>query len=276
MNQYRFVAGVIATLLTWLAILDHWDLWAACVWHITLFAGGLVYVARRWWPLVWQIQTERQATEPVRLAEIWPFQWRIALSWCCGYFVFSLFNPVMLYFHGRAAAGRMGMTRQAVEAVAALATAWTQTKVPQFGILIRGRRFGELDRLFRLATLQGLGVCVAGGLGAVAVVAALKEWSPLGGRFLDLPSLSLLIVGGTANYLITSMAFYLRAHKREPYMGLSAATALIVGSLVVGFGALYGALGAILGYTCVVLCFTLPAAAWIFFRRRREWHRPDL
>ena len=273
-NQYRFIAGIVATLLTWLAILDRWELWAACVWHLTMFAAGLVYVARRWWPLVWQIQTERLATEPVKLAEIWPFQWRIAVSWCCGYFVFSLFNPVMWYFHGAASAGRMGMTRQAVDAVASLATAWTQTKVPQFGMLIKDRRFAELDRLFRLSTLQGLGVCVAGGMAALALVAGLKMLSPLGSRFLDLTSLSLLIVGGTANYLITSMAFYLRAHKQEPYMGLSAVTALIVASLVVGLGALYGPLGAVLGYTSVVLCLTLPGAAWIFVKRRREWHQP--
>ena len=42
--------------------------------------------------------------------EIFPFQWRIALSWMSGYFIFQLFNPVLFAFSGAEAAGHMGMT----------------------------------------------------------------------------------------------------------------------------------------------------------------------
>jgi hypothetical protein len=27
--------------------------------------------------------------------EVWPFQWRIAISYACGFFIFQLFNPVL-------------------------------------------------------------------------------------------------------------------------------------------------------------------------------------
>ena len=43
-------------------------------------------------------------------SEVWHFQWRIAVSWLCGYFIFQLYNPVLFAFHGAVVAGQMGMS----------------------------------------------------------------------------------------------------------------------------------------------------------------------
>ena len=42
--------------------------------------------------------------------EIFPYQWKIALSWISGYFIFQLFNPVLFATEGAVVAGQMGMT----------------------------------------------------------------------------------------------------------------------------------------------------------------------
>ncbi len=42
--------------------------------------------------------------------EVWPFQWKIAVSWFCGYFIFWLFNPVLFAYRGPVEAGQMGMS----------------------------------------------------------------------------------------------------------------------------------------------------------------------
>jgi len=35
------------------------------------------------------------------MKEVWPFQWRIAVSWLSGYFIFQLYNPVLFAYRGR-------------------------------------------------------------------------------------------------------------------------------------------------------------------------------
>lgn len=63
--------------------------------------------------------------------EILPYQWRIAVSWISGYFIFQLFNPVLFATEGPIVAGQMGMTMQALNALQALTLAWINTKSPQ-------------------------------------------------------------------------------------------------------------------------------------------------
>ena len=39
--------------------------------------------------------------------EIWPFQWKIAVSWICSYFSIQIFTPVLFAYRGPAEAGRL-------------------------------------------------------------------------------------------------------------------------------------------------------------------------
>jgi len=43
------------------------------------------------------------------LKEIFPYQWRIAVSWLAGYFVFYLLSPITFYFYGAEEAGKIGL-----------------------------------------------------------------------------------------------------------------------------------------------------------------------
>jgi len=61
--------------------------------------------------------------------EIWPFQWRIAISWISGYFVYQTFNPFLFAFKGPVAAGKMGMSLSFANAVMVIAMAWCRQKM---------------------------------------------------------------------------------------------------------------------------------------------------
>ena len=80
--------------------------------------------------------------------EIFPMQWKIAISWVGGYFIFQLFNPVLFATEGPIVAGQMGMTLSILNAVLALSYAWVSTKVPVFSGFIARREFFKLDKLF--------------------------------------------------------------------------------------------------------------------------------
>ena len=58
---------------------------------------------------LWRIlyNFEREATDTISyMKEIFPNQWKIALSWVSGYFIFHFFNPV-LFAEGPVVAGQM-------------------------------------------------------------------------------------------------------------------------------------------------------------------------
>src|SRR5579872_4221130 len=80
--------------------------------------------------------------------EVWPFQWRIAVSWFCGYFIFWLFNPVLFAYRGPVEAGQMGMSLSLANAILNIAISWISTKSAPFGTLIARKEYQQLDRIF--------------------------------------------------------------------------------------------------------------------------------
>ena len=100
--------------------------------------------------------------------EVWPFQWRIAVSWLCGYFLFWIFNPVLFAFRGPVEAGKMGMSLSLANAIQAIAVSWVSTKSAPFGTLIARKEYRRLDQTFFQALRQSFAVSLAGCSGSLA------------------------------------------------------------------------------------------------------------
>src|SRR5205823_930187 len=118
--------------------------------------------------------------------ELWPMQWRIALSWMSGYFIFSLVIPVMFSVRGAVAAGQMGMTVTLANSLVAVSLTWALRRQPMFGILVARREYQKLDVLYRHTLLLTLGVAVLG-MGTIygVLIGLRKLHHPLAQRFLE-------------------------------------------------------------------------------------------
>jgi O-antigen/teichoic acid export membrane protein len=211
--------------------------------------------------------------------EVWPFQWRIALSWLSGYFIFQLFNPFMFAFHGAVAAGRMGMSLSIMAALSTAAVAWVGTKAAPFGSLIARGEYDALDQQFFRSLRQSTILIVLAGLGFWATAFYLHSMNyVLGQRLLPPLPLFLLILSAIINHVVTAEAIYLRAHKQEPFLWISVVSGCLVGFSSYFLGKQYGATGMMLGYLTVTSVVGLGAGTWIFINKRQLWHserKPD-
>lgn len=206
--------------------------------------------------------------------DIWPFQWKIAVSWISGYFVFKIFNPLLFRFHGPVAAGQMGLSIVIMDTIAAIALAWITTKTAPFGSLIAKREFAELDRRFFPCLWQSLAVVVIGG-----AAFWMGDWClfhlhhALSHRLLPPIPLAMLICGTIVMHIIGSEAVYLRSHKQEPFLWLSLTMGILIAFFSVLLGRPYAATGMMGAYFGVNLLIGLTGGTWIFQRKRHEWHR---
>ncbi|HEU4886438.1 MAG TPA: hypothetical protein VFV49_01030 [Thermoanaerobaculia bacterium] len=205
--------------------------------------------------------------------EVWPFQWRIAVSWISSYFTFHLFIPVLFNLRGPADAGRMGMSLTLASAVFVVATSLLTTKIPRFGELIARRDFAELDAHFFPAMGRSFGVMALGAAALLGGTYLLREighrWSE---RLLDPLPFALLLATLLINTLFFAEAVYLRAHKQEPLLGIFIASGIAVAACTLILGRMYGATGMMLGYFITTLVISLGGGTWVFMRKRREWH----
>jgi O-antigen/teichoic acid export membrane protein len=205
--------------------------------------------------------------------EVWPFQWRVAVSWISSYFTFHLFIPVLFSSSGPAAAGQMGMSLTLGSAVFVVATSFLSTKMPRFGELIARRDFVGLDAYFFPAMWRAFGVMTLGAtalLGGTFVLRAIgHKWSE---RFLDPIPFALLLATMLINTICFAEAVYLRAHKQEPLLAIFIASGIAVAACTLILGRTYGATGMMLGYFFTTLVISLGGGTWIFVQKRREWH----
>lgn len=209
--------------------------------------------------------------------EIFPYQWRIALSWISGYFIFQLFNPVLFATEGAIVAGQMGMTMAALNGLQALTQSWINTKVPCFSGLIAQKKYHELDCLFGKTMRQMMFVGSFLLLVFIAFVYII-QWTGfglfgmnIGNRFLPIIPLVLMAWAVFTMFPINCWATYLRCHKREPLM----INSIVVGSLccvsTLTLGKNYGLYGITIGFAAL----RFVSLIWIYSiykYKKVEWH----
>jgi hypothetical protein len=261
---------VIQSVAIWLALTMGADLYCGGISMLVAVLLGVVLLLR--WRGFWADLREGVAEQVVSWrGEIWPYQWRIGVSWISGYLIFNMLTPVLFYFHGAELAGQMGMTWQLVNVLNAVAVSWSMSKGPRYGVLISEKRFEELDRLFRWTTAQAVGVAIAGAVALWAGLLWLRMHFAVGDGFLSVDCAAVLLLATVTNQIVFSQAVYLRAHKREPFLMLSVIGGLLTGLAIVLFGRAHGAWGACVGYSAVQVG-ALPFATLIWQACQKKWH----
>ncbi len=231
------------------------------------------------WLWYWQrgffkalLRSKVKAAEVDWKTEIWPFQWKIALSWLSGYFIFQLFTPVLFAYRGAIEAGQMGMSMSIANALMSIPMAWMSTAAPKFGTLVAKSDYDSLDRLFRSTLFQSLAVMVMLGAMLVAVNYYVHiENIQFAFRILDPLPFTLLILTTILNYVTYAESAYLRAHKVEPFLTISLISAVLIATLTYIMGKRYGAEGIMFGYLFVCASVGFGWGSLIFISKRREW-----
>ena len=208
------------------------------------------------------------------MKEIFPLQWRIALSWISGYFIFQLFNPILFATGGAVVAGQMGMTLQALNGISSISMSWISTKVPLFSSYIAKKEYQILDLTFN-KTVKQLSIISFVMLSTFVIfVFGLYLFKlDVSSRFLPLIPLIFLSFITLINQYVFSWATYLRCHKKEPFLYLSLITGLLCALSTCIFGNIWGLMGLVMGYLCISTLVSFPWAFYIFKKSKVLWHQ---
>jgi hypothetical protein len=272
-NRTRLFLVVGSSLATWATILYGGELWTSSASTVVNLVVTIVFFRASYSAFFKSLR--RTPTAGANLDwrhELWPMQWRIALGWMCGYFVFSLMTPVLFSVRGAVVAGQMGMTMTLFNSLLAVSLTWALRRAPMFGILVARREYQKLDVLYRHTLLMTLSVAALGSVVIYGVLVGLRKvHHPLGNRFLEPRTAGVMLVATVITIGVSVMAAYLRAHKREPFLVPSLLNGLTIGIGMLVFGKRFGVAGISSLYLASVALFAIVEVA-IFFRCRARWH----
>jgi hypothetical protein len=279
-NHREMLGAVVSSLICWTVIGFYGGLYAVFAITTGTIIVSCVYLAKEKPELVkiaWNgvlgsgAHAVRANTVSWR-GEVWPMQWKIALSWVSGYFIFQLFTPVLFHYQGAVVAGQMGMTLSVSNALLAGCATWMNSRGPEFGKMIAKREWLQLDSMFYRVMAQSVVVVLCGAFVGWGIIAFLQAHYQVGQRFIPASHASLLFGAICVQIVISGFAVYLRAHKKEPFMWLSIAGAVIQGTATWYLGMRYSSLGVTAGFFAMNCLFGLPAAYLIWQRCRKNWH----
>jgi O-antigen/teichoic acid export membrane protein len=271
--RLRLIQAITGSSLAWLVLLAHHGLFAPAM----IIAGNAAVSS------VWLFQRRNLLLPLLRhhpgghriqwMSEVLPFQWRIAVSWLCGYFIFQLYNPVLFAYKGAISAGQMGMSLSLSNALVTVAVSWVNTKAAPFGAMIARKDYAQLDNIFFQSLRHSVTVCMAGAL-AVWVLAVYFRWAHVSfaNRILDPLPLGILLAGTPISVIVFAEATYLRAHKQEKFLLNSILGAILITCSTFWLGKTYGALGIVTGSLLVGLFIGLPMGTYTLLKYRRLWH----
>ncbi len=273
---YRFFQGLCGSSAAWCAILLGADLWTCGIMtFVGLIYAGL-FLRRNYWEFFKSLLlTKSEGPRLIWLTDILPFQWRIALSSVSGYFIFSLFTPVLFHYHGPVVAGQMGMTWALTGAVLAIGGAWVSPRVPQFGMMVAQKRYAEMDKLFGRLTIIVMGFTILGATAIWLLVFGLNYYNNfLAQRLLPPLPTGLFLIATIFHAGCIPIATYLRAHKKEPLLFVSILQGCLVGLSTWLLGKHFSAPGMAVGYL-IVFAIIFPMEIFIWQHCRTRWHNSN-
>ena len=269
---FRFVEQVLNGLCIWAAVAGGFGLWAPPMALAVGFTWGALYLVTRFWPFLTSVLRFRPGQGGRGVwHEVWPMQWRVAISSISTFIVGQLLVPILFAARGPVLAGQMGLTATLCAVLSAASTAWVVTKMPTFGHLVRERRFKELDNLFRRAFCTSVIVSVVGAAGIAGLLWGLRVAAPnLAVRVLPLGPAGLLLGASIASVAIIGLGSYMRAYREEPVAPVNLASTVLILGLAYLLASDHGAAGVAGGYLAVVWLFQLPLTAAVVLRSRRR------
>jgi len=161
-------------------------------------------------------------------AEFWGFFKKYSFSVASGFIVVQIFTPLSFKYYGAIEAGKVGLTMSLSTAIFSIANVWFQAIAPKVNMLTSQKKWVTLNKLIieRLIMAIFTYVFIFLIFGLIFISLNQSAYSNIINRFL--PAFGILII--SLNWLIQlpmyTMAFYLRAHMKEPYLYLSILNAI--------------------------------------------------
>lgn len=230
-TRYRLIEVVVRNGVLWAALLGGAGLLACGLSALGVLLASLVFLFQRR-DFVRQLLVPNGKGDSPGMhwrRDVLPMQWRLGVSWICGYLSIVLFAPFSFHVFGPQVAGQVGLTWALAAGLSMLSASWASAKAPQFANLVASGAFADLDQLVSITRRTAVFVSMALGLSAlVAFLVLTSLWPALSGRFLPLPAVICFLLADPFMQVATVQSQTLRAFRHEAFLPASIAFALAI------------------------------------------------
>lgn len=140
--------------LLWVLLVSGAALWAAAAIPVSSLAGTVCWLRRRLLAASLNVTVSADSVLDGKYTysrDIFPLQWRIALTWAGGYFIFSFLTPVVFAKQDEVEVGWLGLGLTIFSAISTVGMSSISAKIPAFAAYTAGK--GRAEESFSILAL---------------------------------------------------------------------------------------------------------------------------
>jgi hypothetical protein len=243
---FSYFAGTIGT---WFSIYFHLGLYTNVISISLVLIVTVLMLYKRAAPFI--VLTKLKGTNDKLFwkCEFWGQQWRIGLSWFCGFLMYQIFVPVLFYFQGSVVAGKMGATMQIYSALTTIGFAWANVEAPKLGMLGALKKYSEIKAIVNRISIISMSACFVIGIMLLAGMQALKFFKfGIVDRFADIYVVAAMVLAAIIAQRINIETMAIRYQKIEPFLTSGIVSSLITFLLIILLAKYYSIYGVIVGF----------------------------
>ena len=227
-GRMRLGQAILGAVLSWGALLAHHGLYSPGMVNFGYSVAGAFFLYRNRKLLIDLLQHRVHQQSVSWRQEVWPFQWKIAVSWIGAYLSLTVLTPLLFVGRGPAEAGQFGMSLSITAYLSTVTLAWMSTKATSFGQMVARGDLRASRRLFFRTIRPALGLLIVAAFICEFIVMLLHQRFPkLAERVVSPHLFALLLVACVSAFIVQSMGIYLRSSKREPFLVQSLIVAML-------------------------------------------------
>jgi hypothetical protein len=267
--RVRLLQAVLGSIACWIMLASGAGLWASAMvplLAVLVTTGWLWFCARSFLISGW---TTRGSAYDWR-NEVWPLQWRLAVSWMSGYLVTQINIPILFLTDGAILAGQFGLSLAVVNTIGLICQSCFTRHVPEMTQAVMARDWGKLDKLFFQNLVKSLLLFIVSTF-VLLTGCIIFDQSSLVNRLLPFWPLVGLLVYSFVSLIVSAWALHLRSFRREPLLLIMFICNLLILPGVLVATNYYSINGMILVLDIVYLFILLPKSWSIWRRCKRDW-----
>ncbi len=188
---------------------------------------------------------------------IWPMQWKISVSWICGYIIYQSITPILMKYEGAIASGEYGLIANINNQMITLISAWAATKIPYYAKLRNDDNIKKLDIECKKTNKQIMAVWLI--ISIILGLFFLEYYHYKKQFYVSIYTLMMLLLISLFTLLTYSKNVLIRTFQIEPSLGPSVSFVIITIITYMTIGNEYGAngvAGSLLAGSLASVCFT--------------------
>jgi O-antigen/teichoic acid export membrane protein len=272
-KKVLFLSAVISSCSVWFVLLNGYGLYAPALVNLIGFLCVSSWVWYSFKKLFIQaFKANNNDSKVTWSRDIWPVQWRVAVSWIGGYFIFYIINPIAFKFYGAEFSGKLGITFQIVNLLLSVSASLVTTKMPYFGQLVSKKEFLTLNSTYRSIEIVSSVFFLIMSISFVFLYCILEMYNiSYIDKFLPLGLICALLLMTFLRNLINCQACYIRSYKQEKHSVNAVITGLLVAIVLPLSGIFLSSDYFVISYVCVVVLFAYPHSLYIFLRFKKRY-----